>query len=82
MPKNPAEMTPEELVKWFADELNRGQSIVIPVVLLKDTVTGLGAWQGIKEDDLDVRTAEINKGAVKSKHKHCTLTLKKHVKAK
>lgn len=80
MTKNPNEMNPEELVRWFANELNRGQSIVIPIKMLDDTLKALELWLGIKSSELDVRNAKLKKSGQDIKQKHCTLTLKKYVK--
>ena len=68
---DPGKMTPQDMVRMFAQHLKKGLQVLIPVAILKDTITALDAWEGIKEDQIDVRPHDI-----KSKNPHVTLTLK------
>lgn len=70
-------MTPEQLVTWFVTELKKGQRIVVPEIILADTLTGLSISEGWTEEDLDM----VPYNDIKSKHKHIQITLKKNAKA-
>ena len=69
---DPRHMTPEQLIKHFATQLNAGHSMLIPKAIVKDAMIGLINWQGFKKEDLVVHeTKNVN---------HITLTLLKNVK--